>query len=89
MVKNPPANAGDIRDTGLIPVSPEVGKILWRRAWQLTPVFLPGESNGRGAWQATVYRVARELDTTEVTKHSYTGENSIVLFLKNVCSVYY
>jgi len=21
-----------------------VGKILWRRAWQTTPVFLPGES---------------------------------------------
>ena len=21
-----------------------VGKITWRRAWQLTPVFLPGES---------------------------------------------
>ena len=24
--------------------SPWVGKILWRRAWQPTPVFLPGES---------------------------------------------
>ena len=23
---------------------PWVGKILWRRAWQPTPVFLPGES---------------------------------------------
>ena len=23
---------------------PWVGKILWRREWQLTPVFLPGES---------------------------------------------
>ena len=23
---------------------PWVGKIPWRRAWQLTPVFLPGES---------------------------------------------
>jgi len=26
---------------------PWVGKILWRRAWQLTPVFLPGESHGQ------------------------------------------
>ena len=26
---------------------PWVGKILWRRAWQLTAVFLPGESHGR------------------------------------------
>ena len=26
---------------------PWVGKILWRRAWQSTPVFLPGESYGQ------------------------------------------
>ena len=26
---------------------PWVGKILWRRAWQPTPVFLPGESHGQ------------------------------------------
>ena len=26
--------------------SPRVGKILWRRKWQLTPVFLPGKSHG-------------------------------------------
>ena len=26
---------------------PWVGKIPWRRAWQLTPVFLPGESCGQ------------------------------------------
>ena len=25
---------------------PWVGKIPWRRAWQPTPVFLPGESHG-------------------------------------------
>jgi len=24
-----------------------VGKILWRRAWQPIPVFLPGESHGQ------------------------------------------
>jgi len=24
-------------------VNPSVGKIPWRRAWQPTPVFLPGE----------------------------------------------
>ena len=27
--------------------NPRVGKIPWRRAWQPTPVFLPGESHGR------------------------------------------
>ena len=26
---------------------PEVGKIPWRRAWQPTPVFLPGEFHGQ------------------------------------------
>ena len=36
VVKNPPANAGDLRDGVL--------KIPWSRAWQPTPVFLPGES---------------------------------------------
>ena len=37
MVKNPPANSGN---PGL---DPWVRKILWRRKWQPTPVFLPGE----------------------------------------------
>ena len=36
VVKNLPANAGDIRDAGSIP--------RLRRKWQPTPVFLPGES---------------------------------------------
>ena len=38
---------------------PWVGKIPWRRAWQPTPVFLPGEFHGRGAWPAIVHRVAK------------------------------
>ena len=43
VVKNMPANSGDKKrgsDTW-------VRKILWRRAWQLTPVFLPGELHGQ------------------------------------------
>ena len=44
VVKNLPANAGDARDTGSIPGS---GRFPWRRAWQLHPVFLPGESHGQ------------------------------------------
>ena len=31
----------------------------WRRQWQPTPVFLPGESQGGGAWWAAVYGVAQ------------------------------
>ena len=44
VVKNLPANAGDIRDMGLILGS---GRFPWRRAWQPTPVFLPRESYGQ------------------------------------------
>ena len=56
VVNSPPANAGDVRDEGLIP---GLGRS-------------PGEENGyplqysclenltdRGAWQATVHRVAK------------------------------
>ena len=42
-VKNLIANAGDVRDIGSIP---RLGKIPWRRSWQLTLEFLPGESHG-------------------------------------------
>ena len=31
----------------------------WRRKWQPTPVFLPGESQGREAWWAAVHGVAQ------------------------------
>ena len=31
----------------------------WRRTWQPTPVFLPGESQVWGAWWAAIYGVAQ------------------------------
>ena len=34
---------------------PWVGNILWRRKWQPTPIFLPGEPRDRGAWRAKVH----------------------------------
>ena len=40
MIKNLPANVEDIREV----FDPWVGKIPWRKAWQPTLVFLPGES---------------------------------------------
>ena len=33
--------------------------MLWRREWQPTPVFLPGESQGQGLWWAAIYGVAQ------------------------------
>jgi len=41
VVKHPPANAGDVRDMGLIP---GLEQFSCRKAWQPTPVFLCGES---------------------------------------------
>ena len=42
VVKNLPAYSGDIRD--VCGFDTWVRKIPWRRAWQPTPVILPGES---------------------------------------------
>ena len=51
-----PTKVGDIRG---MKFNSQVRKIPWRRAWQPTPVLLPGESQARRAWWATVYRVAK------------------------------
>jgi len=39
----------------------------WRRKWQPTPVFLPGESQGRGSLVGCRLWGRTESDTTEVT----------------------
>ena len=39
----------------------------WRRKWQPTPVFLPGESQGQGSLVGGRLWGRTELDTTEVT----------------------
>ena len=39
----------------------------WRRKWQPTPVFLPGESQGRGSLVGYHLWGRTELDTTEGT----------------------
>ena len=60
VVKNPPVNAGDMRDKGSIP---GLGRFPWRRTWQPTPAFLPGESHGPrslvGYKLATVHGAAK------------------------------
>ena len=64
VVKNPPANVGDIG------FNPWVGKIPWRRKWQPTPVFLLVKSKipiDRGTWQATVHGV----EESPMTEHIY------------------
>ena len=42
-----------------------VGKIPWRRAWQLTPVFLPGESHGQRSLTDYSPRGCKESDMSD------------------------
>ena len=64
MVKNPPANARDLRDSGLIP---ELGRSPGGRhgnPLQYSRLEYPMD---RGVWWAIVNRVSKESDMTEVT----------------------
>ena len=63
VVKDLPANVRDVRHE----LDSWVGKIPWRRAWQPTPVFLPGESHGQRSLVSYSPQGHKESDTTEVT----------------------
>ena len=63
-VKNPPA----IWETGF---NPWVGKIPWRRAWQPTPVFLPGESPWTEESGGLQSMGSQRVRYDWVTKHTY------------------
>ena len=64
MIKNLPANAEDIIRHGF---NPWVRKIPWRRAWQPTLVFLPGECHGQRILAGYSPWGCKELDATKVT----------------------
>ena len=63
VIKNPPANAGDITDAW-------VRKMPWRREWLPTPVFLPGEFHGQRSLADYSPWGCKELDRTEPLKHT-------------------
>ena len=65
VVKNPPADAGDIKRHGF---DPWVRKIPWRRKWQPVIVFWPGESPGQRSLSGYSPWGCKESDTTKVTK---------------------
>ena len=47
-------------------------------SWQLTPVFLPGESMGSGAWRATVHRIAKsQTQLKRLHMHTRTIVNKV------------
>ena len=48
-----------------------VSHILWRRTWQPTPVFLPGESHGQRSLAGYSLCSCKESDTTERLTHTY------------------
>ena len=62
VVKNLSASAGDGKRCGF---DPWVTKIPWRRAWQPTPVFLPGESHGQRSLEGYSPQGCQESDTTQ------------------------
>ena len=64
VVKNLPANAGDIREVGSIP---GLGRYLSGGHGSLFRYFCLEIHMDRGAWQAAVHRVSKESDKTEVT----------------------
>ena len=66
VVKNPPADAGDIRDMGLIP---GLGRSPGGGHGNPLQYFFLENLMDRGAWRATVHRVAQS-DRTEATQHA-------------------
>ena len=78
VVKKPPASAGDIRDAVLIP---GLGRSPGGDPLQYSCLENPMD---RGAWQATVQRVA-ELDTTEAT-HTNTHRQRYTERCRQRCS---
>ena len=46
-------------------------RVPWRRAWQPTPAFLPGESHGQRSLVGYGPQGHKETDTTEATEHTH------------------
>ena len=80
VVKNLPANAGD---AGSIP---GLG-ISWRRTWQHTPVFLPGESHGQRSLVGYSSWAPKRIRYGLVTKQQQLLECWPVRAKPSVCSV--
>ena len=67
--------------------NPWVGKIPWRRAWQPTPAFLPGESHGQRSLAGYSPRGHTKSDLTEAAEHTLTQGSSIFSFLRSLHTV--
>ena len=67
--------------------SPWVGKIPWRRKWQPTPVFLPGEAYGQRSLAGYSPWGHKESDMTEAAEHTCMRVPQIVNGLCSLSSV--
>ena len=56
-------------------LDPWVRKIPWRRKWQPTPVFLPGESHGQRSLWAAVHGVTESDKTEHTHTHTHTQKD--------------
>ena len=63
--------------------------IHWRRKWQPTPVFLPGESQGRGSLVGCHLWGRTESDTTEATQQQQQQQHIYMEFRKMVMIILY
>ena len=62
-------SACDVGDPGSIPGS---GRFPWRREWQPTPIFLPGEFHGQRSQVGHSSQSHKESDMTEQLSLHFT-----------------
>ena len=67
-------------------VEPWVEKFPWRRKWQPTPIFLPGESHGQRSLEGYSSWGRKQLDTTERLTHTHTHTHTRTLLAKLNCT---
>ena len=61
-----------------------VGKIPWRRAWQPTPISLPGESHGQRSLVGYSPLESQESDMTEATGHELKHDQYLPNNMTNI-----
>ena len=84
---------GGLQSMGSLRVGPDWATSLslftfmhWRRKWQPTPVFLPGESQEGGAWWAVIYGVGQSWTRLKQLSSSSSKEakEQYTLFMQKV-----
>ena len=67
--------------------NPWVGKIPWRRKWQLTPVFLPGKSHGERSLAGYRPWGLKDEDTTWQLNNKVVSTAAVMQILKSKLQV--